>query len=376
MQWATCLLPTTYCLLPAPLPILDRYILRKFMGTYFLMLGIIMLVAVVFDASEKTQDFAEMTATWREIVVDYYLNFIVYYGNLFSGLFIFLAVLLFTSRLAHRSEFIAMLSSGVSFPRILRPYLIGATLLCALSLVVNHLMLPAANKVRLAFEEAHIRATFFVDDSHLHREISPGVIAYCERYGAKEKTLYRFSLEQWSEGILVRKLHADRAEYDSTRGSWHLVEYSGRILHPEGEELLRGTALDTVIPLKPTDLGQRWETAMAMSTPELRAYIEAKRAQGDGKVASYLIELHQRTSYPFAAYVFTLIGVGVASRKVRGGTGLHLALGVLLVLVYVFAMKITTVGATNAGLSPLVAVWAPNVLFGLIGLWIYRRAPK
>lgn len=358
------------------MPILDRYILRKFLGTYFLMLGIIMLVAVVFDASEKTQDFAEMTATWREIVGDYYLNFIVYYGNLFSGLFIFLAVLLFTSRLVHRSEFIAMLSSGVSFPRILRPYLIGATLLCALSLVVNHLVLPAANKVRLAFEEAHIRAVFFVEDRHLHREISPGVIAYCEHYAAKEKTLYRFSLERWVDGDLVSKLHADRAEYDSTRGSWHLVEYSARILRPDGEELLRGAALDTVIPLKPSDLGQRWETAMAMSTPELSAYIDAKRAQGDGKVASYLIEKHQRTSYPFAAYVFTLIGVSVASRKVRGGTGLHLALGVLLVLVYVFAMKITTVGATNAGLSPLLAVWAPNVLFGLIGLWIYRNAPK
>ncbi|MBK9177776.1 MAG: LptF/LptG family permease [Flavobacteriales bacterium] len=356
--------------------IIDRYILRKFLGTYFLMLGIIMLMAVVFDASEKTQDFAEMTATWHEIVVDYYLNFIVYYGNLFSGLFIFLAVLLFTSRLAHRSEFIAMLSSGVSFPRILRPYLIGATLLCALSLVVNHLVLPAANKVRLAFEEAHIRAVFFVDDRNLHREISPGVIAYCERYGAKEQTLYRFSLEQWVDGGLVRKLHAERAEYDSTRGSWHLVEYSARILRPDGEDLLRGTALDTVIPLKPTDLGQRWETAMAMSTPELSTYIAAKRAQGDGKVASYLIEKHQRTSYPFAAFVFTLIGVSVASRKVRGGTGLHLALGVLLVLVYVFAMKITTVGATNAGLSPLLAVWTPNVLFGLIGLWIYRNAPK
>lgn len=358
------------------LRILDRYILRKFLGTYFLMLGIIMLVAVVFDASEKTEDFAEMTATWREIVFDYYLNFIVYYGNLFSGLFIFLAVLLFTSRLAHRSEFIAMLSSGVSFPRVLRPYFIGATVLCVLSLIINHLVLPAANKVRLAFEEAHIRAVFFVDDHHLHREIQPGVIAYCESYGAKEKTLYRFSLEQWKDGSLVRKLNAERAVYDTLNGSWNLVEWNARSIGAEHETISRGLAMDTVIPLKPSDLGQRWETAMAMTTPELDDYIAAKRAQGDGKVASYLIEKHQRTSYPFASYVFVLIGVAVASRKVRGGTGLHLALGVMLVLIYVFAIKITTVGATNAGLNPFIAVWAPNVLFGLIGIWIYRKAPK
>lgn len=340
------------------------------------MLGIIMLVAVVFDASEKTEDFAEMTATWREILFDYYLNFIVYYGNLFSGLFIFLAVLLFTSRLAHRSEFIAMLSSGVSFPRVLRPYFIGATVLCALSLIINHLVLPAANKVRLAFEETHIRAIFFVEDHHLHREIQPGVIAYCESYGAKEKTLYRFSLEQWKDGSLERKLNADRAVYDTVNGSWNLVEWSARSIGAQGETMARGLAKDTVLPLKPSDLGQRWETAMAMTTPELDDYIAAKRAQGDGKVASYLIEKHQRTSYPFASYVFTLIGVAVASRKVRGGTGLHLALGVMLVLIYVFAIKITTVGATNAGLNPFIAVWAPNVLFGLIGIWIYQKAPK
>lgn len=358
------------------LPILDRYILRKFLGTYFLMLGIIMLVAVVFDASEKTQDFAEMTAGWREIVFDYYLNFIVYYGNLFSGLFIFLAVLLFTSRLAHRSEIIAMLSSGVSFPRLMRPYFIGATVLCALSLIVNHLVLPAANKVRLAFEEAHIRAIFFVDDQNLHREISRDVIASCERYGAKEQTLYRFGLERWSDGALVSRTQAERAVFDSVSGKWRLFEYRTRELLGERERIQRGVAMDTVLPMKPSDFGQRWETAMAMRTPELDDYIAAKRAQGDGKVASYLIERHQRTSYPFASYVFTLIGVGVASRKVRGGTGLHLALGVMLVLVYVFAMKITTVGATNAGLSPFIAVWAPNVLFALIGLWIYRKAPK
>jgi len=355
---------------------LDRYIIAQFLGTFFFILTTIMLVAVVFDLSEKTGDFATMSASARDIVVDYYLNFLIYYANLFSGLLTFLAVLLFTSRLAHRTEVIAMLSSGVSFPRIMWPYFVAATILACLSFVVNHKVLPAANKVRLAFEEEHIRATFFVDAKHLHREIAPGTIAYFESFDAGKKMGYRFSLEHWTDGILTRKLNADRAQYDSINGTWRVSDFMVRSMDGAEERVVRGHELDTLIPLKPSDLGQRWETAMAMETAELDDYIAAKRAQGDGSVTSYLIEKHQRTSYPFATYVFTLIGVSIASRKVRGGTGLHLALGVLLVLLYVFAMKLTTVAATNAGLDPLIAVWIPNILFGLVGVWIYRKAPK
>ena len=355
---------------------LDRYIIRQFLGTFFFMLVTIMMIAVVFDISEKTEDFARMTATTTEIVRDYYLNFIVYYANLFSGLFIFLAVLLFTSRLAHRTEIIAMLSSGVSFPRIMWPYFLASTFLAILSLVINHQVLPAANKVRLAFEEAHIRAVYFVDGKHHHREIAPGTIAYVESFGAKEKTGYRFGLEQWKDGELVRKLQADRARYDSVAGTWRITDYSMRIFEDGRERIIRGHEMDTLIPLKPTDMGQRWEQSMAMGWSELNAYIASKKAQGDGSIMPYLIEKHQRTSYPFATYVFALIGVSIASRKVRGGTGLHIALGVLLVMLYVFAMKLTTVAATNAGLDPFIAVWTPNVLFGLIGIWIYRKAPK
>lgn len=358
------------------LRILDRYILSRFLGTFFFMLVLIMLIAVVFDLSEKTEDFAGTKAGTGEIILDYYVNFVVFYANRFSGLFTFLAVLLFTSRLAHRSEVIAMLSSGVSFPRIMWPYFLGATLLTILSLVINHLVLPKANEVRLAFEEAYIRVTFSVKDRHLHREIEPGTIAYCERYGAKERTLYTFGLERWENGALRSKLDADRAEYDSLGGRWRIINYSARTMGPEGDRLTRGALLDTVLPLRPEDLGQRVEMAMAMSTPELNAYIDKKLRQGDGKVGPYLIEKHQRTAYPLATYIFTLIGVGIASRKVRGGTGLHLALGVMLVLVYFFVVQFTTVAATNAGLDPFLAVWIPNIGYALIGAWIYRNAPK
>lgn len=362
--------------LPPVFKTLDRYIIRQFLGTFFFILVTIMLIAVVFDISEKTQDFARMTASAKEIVFNFYLNFIIYYSNLFSGLLIFLAVLLFTSRLAHRTEIIAMLSSGVSFPRIMWPYFLAATMLTAVSLLINHSVLPAANKIRLAFEEEHIRATYFVDDKHIHREIVPGTIAYFESFNVQEKMGFRFSLEHWENDVLTRKLTSDRAQYDSLNGRWRISDYLLRTMDGNAERIQRGQMLDTVINLKPSDMGQRWETAMAMTWTELNAHIASKLAQGDGSLMPYLIEKHQRTSYPFATYVFTLIGVSIASRKVRGGTGLHLAVGVLLSLLYVFAMKLTTVAATNAGLDPLLAVWIPNVVFGIVGILIYRRAPK
>ena len=355
---------------------LDRYIIRQFLGTFFFILVTIMLIAVVFDISEKTEDFTKMKATTWVIIRDYYLNFIVYYSNLFSGLLIFLAVLLFTSRLAHRTEIIAMLSSGVSFPRIMWPYFLTATILTGLSLLINHAVLPAANRVRLAFEEEHIRATFHVNEKHLLREITPGSITYFESFNTNENIGFRFSMENWSNGELTRKLTADRAQYDSVSGAWRVSDYLLRTMDGSREHIERGQLLDTIINLKPSDLGQRWESSMAMGWTELNAYIKAKMAQGDGSLMPFLIEKHQRTSYPFATYVFTLIGVSIASRKVRGGTGLHLALGVLLVLIYIFTMKLTSVAATNAGLDPLIAVWIPNVMFALVGIWIYQKAPK
>ena len=356
---------------------LDRYIIRQFLGTFFFMLVTIMMIAVVFDISEKTEDFARMTATTTEIVRDYYLNFIVYYANLFSGLFIFLAVLLFTSRLSHRSEIIAMLSSGVSFPRLMRPYAIGATLIAALSLYVNHELLPKANEKRLAFEEDYVRVVaFMVKDRHLHREVAPGLIVYGERFSIETLTLHDFGLERWENGALHSKLDAERAVYDSISGHWRAINYTRRVMGAQGDALTRGLELDTVLPLRPADLGQRVETAMAMPTGALNTYIADRLRQGDGRVGAYLIEKHQRTAYPLATYIFTLIGVGIASRKVRGGTGLHIAVGVMLVLVYFFVVQFTTVAATNAGMDPFLAVWLPNLGYALIGVWIYRTAPK
>ncbi len=355
---------------------LDRYIIRQFLGTFFFILVVIMAIAVVFDVSEKTEDFAKMTATTWEVIRLYYVNFVIYYSNLFSGLLIFIAVMLFTSRLAHRTEIVAMLSSGVSFPRIMLPYFTAATFLTVISLLTNHFVLPAANKVRLAFEEEHIRHTFSVHERNIHRQIAPGTIVYFESYNAEQLTGQRFSMETWDGLELRRKLYADRARYDTVTGRWTLFDPVMRVIGADGDLIERKAELDTLINLKPADIGQRWETSMAMNWGELNNYIAIKTAQGDSELTPYRIEKHQRTSYPFATYVFTLIGVSIASRKTRGGTGLHLATGVLLALLYIFAMKLTTVAATNAGLDPFIAVWLPNLIFGSLGLWIYRNAPK
>lgn len=363
---------------------LDRYIIRQFLGTFFLILVLIMAIAVVFDVSEKTEDFAKANATWYEIVVDYYVNFVLYYSNLFSGLLIFLAVLLFTSRLAGRTEVIAALSSGVSFPRFVRPFFVTATILTALSLYINVFLLPHANRTRLAFEKAHIWSTYHLEETHVMREIAPGTIVYFETFDMPAHTGYRFSMEQWSDGKLRSKLLSDRAVYDSLSGHWKVYDYivrdipdqSGSDVNVARERLRRGAVLDTTFALKPSDLGQRLAIAAALDRKEIADFIAAEKARGGSTVAYYEVERDQRISYPFATYVFTLIGVGIASRKVRGGTGVHLVLGVLLVLLYVFTIKMTTVAATNSNFNSTLAVWTPNIIFGLIGVWIYAKAPK
>ena len=374
---------------------LDRYIIRQFLGTFFFILVLIMAIAVVFDISEKTEDFAKTSASVYEIVVEYYLNFVIYYSNLFSGLLIFIAVLLFTSRLAGRSEVIAALSSGVSFPRFVQPFFIAATILTALSLYVNVFVLPHANRTRLAFEKAHIWSTYKLEESNVLREIAPGEIVYFESVDMSKLTGYRFSLEQWVDGQLRAKLLSDRAVYDTVSGSWKVHDYVIRDIPAdqgaigiEDHKMLaehdimlpgrvrKGALLDTVIPLKPSDLGQRLASAAALDRTEIADFIKAEKARGGSTVAYYEVEQQQRTSYPFATYVFTLMGVGIASRKVRGGTGVHMVLGVMLCLLYVFTMKMTTVAATNSAFNPTLAVWIPNIIFGIIGVLIYWKAPK
>lgn len=356
--------------------ILDKYILKNFLGTFFFTMAMIMAIAVVFDVSEKVDDFIQGGAGLKEILFDYYFNFILHYGNLFSSLLIFLSVILFTSKLAQRTEFIAILCSGVSFQRLLFPYFLGATFLAGGSLYLNHYQLPKANKKRIQFEADYIRNPFRINDKHLHREIKPGTIVYFESILLSENKGYKFSMERWKDGELVEKTNARKAVFNPIDSTWLLNDYEIRTLHSKGEHVKKGWSLDTNYSFVPSDFGERLDVVATMTTPELIAFIEKEKQKGSDKITFFEIEKHQRTSYPLAAYILTLIGASISGRKVRGGVGLHIALGFFMVIFYIFLMKISTVAATNSGIAPLTAVWIPNILFGLVSIVLYRKAQK
>lgn len=356
---------------------LDLYIIKKFLGTYFFMLAMIMAIAVVFDVSERIDKFTKNEVPISAILFKYYLNFIFYYANLFSSLFVFLSVLLFTSQMAQRTEIVAILASGVSFRRMLFPYFIGATVLAGISLYFTHYQLPISNKIRTEFEEQYIKKQFRIDDKNLHRQIDEKTIAYFESFSTINNIGYKFSLEKWDKDKgLTYKMMADRARFDSVSGKWQIDNYFQRHITDSSETISEGTRLDTIFNLKPSDFGQRLNVASTMGFRELTDFIESERKKGSDKTVHYEIEKHQRTAYPFAAYVLTIIGVSLASRKVRGGTGAHLAMGVFIAVSYIFAMKVTTVAATNAGLNPLLAVWIPNIVYLILGIYLYTKAQK
>ncbi|HKL02989.1 MAG TPA: LptF/LptG family permease [Cryomorphaceae bacterium] len=356
---------------------LDLYIIKKFLGTFFFMLSVIMSIAIVFDVSEKLEKFIKSNAPFNEVILDYYVNFVFFYGNLFSSLLIFLSVLLFTSQLAQRTEIVAILASGVSFNRLLLPYFLGATVLVAGSLYFTHYQLPRANATRLEFENEYLKKQYRIKDNNLHRQYEEGSIAYFKSFSTVNNIGYKFSIENWDEdGDLRYKLMAERARYDSTTSKWKIENYYERYITEEGERIARGRSKDTLIALAPSDFGQRLNIASTMVYDELNNFIESERKKGSDKTVHYEIEKHQRTSFPFATYILTIIGVSIASRKSRGGIGAHLAIGVLVAVTYIFAMKVTTVAATNAGLNPLLAVWLPNIFYFLVAIYFYFSAQK
>lgn len=357
--------------------ILDLYIIKKFLGTFIFIIVLLMSIAVIFDVSEKIDDFLDSKASVTGIIFHYYKNFIIHYGNLFSAFIIFISVIWFTSKLASNTEIVAILSSGVSFNRLLWPYFIGATILASSSLYLNHFVLPHANRQKLNFEEQFIFTPLHFRQKNYHREISPGVIASFHSFNIFKNEAHLFSVEKWDDLELKEKIFSEKAIWDSVKSTWTLKNFFIRKFENNKEFLEQGGTKDTSFyTFNPADFSVRSELASTMDYFELNAYIDREIASGSNNIPQLMIEKHQRTSYPFATYILTLIGVSVASRKLRGGLGLHLALGIVLVMVYIFFMKISTVAATNAGLMPLLAVWLPNLLFLLIAFWIYRKAPK
>lgn len=356
---------------------LDRYITGKFLGTFFFAIALLMFITVIFDLSEKMDEFMENEAPFRKIIFDYYLNFIPYFASLFAPLFTFISVIFFTSRLAYNTEFIAMLSSGVSFNRLLVPYFFSATIIMGINIYLGNYVIPKANKARFEFEDKYYHSVIRAfTDKDVHRQIEPGVFIYLEGYSTYSNYGRKFSVEKYQEGKLVSKLIAQDIRWDSIVDKWMVRNYMIRDYHGNEQTIRTGYDLDTSLNMSPGEFRMRENAIEAMNRPELSQFIKTKRMQGASKVEALLVEKHRRIAFPFSTLILTLIGVSVSSRKVRGGIGMHIGIGLLLAFSYILFMQFSTQFAINGSLSPLLSVWIPNIIFGGVAMLLYRIAPK
>lgn len=340
-------------------------------------MGVIMLIAIIFDFSEQIDDFIKREAPVNEIIFNYYLNFILFYGNLFSPLLIFIAVIFFTSKMASNTEIVAILSAGISFKRILIPYMIAATILATFSFYLNHWLLPKANTTRIEFEDNYLRYKFRNYNKNIHKQIAPDEFLYFESFNTDRETGFKIAYEKWENGKLSKKLIGNTARWDSTSEKWIIQNYQIREFKNNKEFLRKGARIDTTLGIEPKEFSERKNiTIQMMDYSELNQFIEDERQKGSEDVPIFEIEKHTRSSLPFATYILTIIGVSISSRKVRGGIGAHLALGLFIAVSYILFMKVSSVYATNAGINPLIATWFPNLLYAFVAAYLLKRAHK
>lgn len=357
------------------LKIIDRYIIKKFLTTFFFMLGIIMLLAMVFDMSARLSEFIAKKAPLYDILTQYYLTFLIHYGNMFSSLIIFVSVIWFTAKMAQDTEIIPILNSGITFKRLMRPYMIAATFLMLMALLLNHVVLPKSNKVMIDFENKYYRVGINVENYHAE---FPGHISLnFANYLSETNVINDFVLERTHPNNEPDYfLKARTATNIPGTNSWKLTDYYERVVGNPNDIIRNGKEKDTTFSFRIEDIALRDNIAETMSYFELKQFIKNERLKGSADIPIHEIVLYERTSLPFSTYVLTIIGVSVSSRKKRGGIGINIALGLGIIFVYIFAMKVTTVAAMNVGFPASIAVWIPNILFGGIAYVLYRFAPK
>lgn len=355
---------------------IDLYIIKKFLGTYFFSIILIIGIAVIFDLTEKIDNFSRHEAPIDKIIFDYYLNFIPYFANLFSALFTFISVIFFTSKLAYNTEIVAILSSGVSFNRILRPYIISACLIGLFSFFLSSYIIPPSNKVRLDFELKYIKGKKNpILDRNVHIELSPGRLVYIHRFKSAGEIGEKFSLETFENGSLKSKLTADLIIYDST-DIWIAQNYLLRTMDGTNETLTHGDSMSIVLKMKPEEFVNTKKPFETMKNHELAAHIKKQNDRGVGNTAPFIIELHQRYASAFSAILLSLIGVSIASRKVRGGIGLHIMFGLVISFAYIFFSKLSMSFSTSGDMDPALSVWISNILFSTLAIYLYRKAQK
>lgn len=352
---------------------IDIYIIKKFLGTYFFAIALIISIAVVFDINEKLDSF--LNAPLKAIVVDYYLNFIPYFANLFSPLFTFIAVIFFTSKLADNSEIIAMLSSGISFRRLMIPYMISAAIIAGVTFYLNSYVIPPANVTRIEFQNKYVKNKKVDYASNIQLQVEPGVIAYMSRYDNNTKTGYRFSLEKFEGKILKSRLTAQTVTYDSAY-HWIIKDYMIRNFNGMREVLTRGSRLDSIITIEPSDfLISRYDSEL-MTTSALKTYIDRQKKRGVANIKDFEIEYEKRFAMTAASFILTVIGMSLSSRKVKGGMGVNIGIGLLLSFSYILFSTVSSTFAVSGATSPRIAVWLPNIVYSIIAVYLYRKAPK
>lgn len=358
---------------------IDWYIMKKFLSTYVFLIAIVILIAIIFDYNEKIDKFTQSHVPVQKIVFDYYLNFIPYFSNLFSPLFVFIAVILFTSNLASNSEIIAMKAAGMSFRRLLRPYMLSAFLIAFASFLLGAYVIPVGNISRVNFENAYVKKKSITTADNVQMQVDTGVVAYITHFDNVTKSGYGFSLDKFVDKKLVSHLTAQNIQYDTLsdrRYSWTIRMYNIRTLKGKREKISSGEKLDTVIMMEPSDFFYTKNQQETMTLPQLGEFIEKQKMRGAPNVNTFEVEYHKRFAMPFAAFILTIIGVSLSSQKRKGGMGIALGVGLALSFTYIMFQTVSATFSTNAGLPAALAAWIPNAVFAIIAFILYKRTPE
>jgi len=356
---------------------LDRYIMGKFLGTFFLSLLLIIGIVIIFDISERIDDFVAKEAPLHAIIFDYYLNWIPYFMNMFSPLFVFISVIFFTSIMASNSEIIAILSCGVSYHRMMVPYIVTATLIALLSLTLNLWIIPRANAPRVAFEQKYFPRHRVTNGRDIHYKLEDNKFVYMESFSTWNNTAYNFTLEQIGEDGLKSKISAESARWDSTTASWRLKNYFIRDYGTGLEDKVKsGKQIDTVLSLTVDDFYRNKYTVAQLDNEALNALIATQKQRGDKNVMFAEIEKNNRYAMPFSAFILTIIGVSLSTRKRRGGIGWNIALGIALGFSYILFMKFSEMFVHTDTLPASIALWLPNFIYIFIAAFLYYRASR